>query len=70
MLFRTTIAICVSMAPAGIGDKGRLLSGGTWFLAITSIQFLDLVDFEWHDYSYDIFLVGFVTISMICNTFL
>ena len=36
-----TVAICVSMA--GAGDKGRLLSGGTGFYAVSGIKFLDLI---------------------------
>ena len=58
MLSRITVAICVSMA--GVGDKGRLLSGGTGFLAISSIKFLDLIIFDWHDYSCGIFPMNFV----------
>ena len=38
-----TVAIRVSMA--GVGDKGRLLPGGTGFLAISGIKFLGLILF-------------------------
>ena len=41
MLSRIAVAICVSMA--GVGYKERLLSGGTGFLGISSIKFLDLM---------------------------
>ena len=41
MLSCITGTICVSMA--GVGDMGRLFSGGTGFLAISIIQFLDLI---------------------------
>jgi len=41
MLSRITVAICVSMA--GVGGKGRPLSEGTGFLAISGIYFLGLI---------------------------
>ena len=42
MLSRFTVAICFSMAGV-VGDEGRLLSGGTGFPAICSIEFGDLI---------------------------
>ena len=42
MLSRFTVAICFSMAGV-VGDEGRLLSGGTGFPAICSIEFVDLI---------------------------
>ena len=41
VLSRITVAICVSIA--GVGDKEILLSGATGFLAISGIQFIDLI---------------------------
>ena len=49
MLSRITVAMCVSLAR--VEDKGRLVSGGTGFLAIYSIYSLAfIVILVWRDY--------------------